>query len=231
MMASQPFAERESPITHRAPVSHHPVRKRKCENRLRRGISLYTSGTSPTALLSLLVVLLSWSCLLGAVSAAELHGDRVSIVNDDLVWKRSSLHLDTRPPPVVLPLMPPILAYEDVTKTLSAPPSKRSLATAASSSAANIVVPKPFDTGLSNNFTNSCASFMSRLLKSDAFNSCHPFSLLMQVRQSLLMKQNPVVLTQHRHQVASLTRPNRSSASHRLSKQHVLSTSLNVQQP
>lgn len=182
-MESQPLAEHESPIMHRAPLSHHAVRKRKHENRLRRGnFSLYTGRTSPSALLSLLVVLLSWSSLLvGAVSAAIPHGDRLSNVDDDLLWKGSSLHLDTRPPPIIPLLMPPVLAIEDASKTLSAPPSKRSLATAASSSAANFQVPKPFDTGLSNNFTSSCASYLSKLLKSDAFNNCHPFSLLLQV--------------------------------------------------
>ncbi|KAJ4331507.1 hypothetical protein N0V95_009871 [Ascochyta clinopodiicola] len=76
--------------------------------------------------------------------------------------------------------MPPVLAIEDATRTFSAPPSKRSLAVASSSSPANFVVPKPFDTGLSNNFTSSCANFMNKLLKSDALNNCHPFSLLLQ---------------------------------------------------
>jgi hypothetical protein len=167
---------------HRAPLSHHPVQKRKNENRLRRGIfSLYTGRTSPSALLSVLVVLLSWSSLLGAVTAAEPHGDRLSIVNPDLLWEGSTLRLDTRPPPIIPLLMPPVLADEDATRTLSAPPSKRSLATAASGSSSDFNVPKPFDTGLSNNFTASCATYLSKLLKSDAFNNCHPFSLLLQV--------------------------------------------------
>lgn len=179
-METQPFAERESPIMHRAPLSHHPLQKRKHENRLRRGIlSLYTSRTSPSVLLSVLVVLLSWSSLLGAVSA-EPHGDQLSTVDDDLLWTGSSLYIDTRPPPIIPLLMPPILTNEDATKTLSAPPSKRSLAVA-SSSAAAFQVPRPFDTGLSNNFTNSCANYMSKLLNSDALNDCHPFSLLLQV--------------------------------------------------
>jgi hypothetical protein len=182
-MEFQPLTERESPIMHRAPLSHHPVRKRKHENRLRRGIfPLYTGRTSPSALLSVLVVLLSWSSLLvGAVSAVIPHGDRLSIVDDDLLWKGSPLLLDTRPPPIVPLLMPPVLVNEDASRTLPVPPSKRSLVTAASSSAATFQVPKPFDTGLSNNFTSSCASYLSKLLKSDAFNNCHPFSLLLQV--------------------------------------------------
>jgi hypothetical protein len=169
---------------HRAPLSHHAVRKRKHDNRLRRGLfSLYTGRTSPTALLSVLIVLLSWSSLLSAVTAAEPHGDRLSIVDDDLLWKGSTLRLDSRPPPILPLLMPPpVLANQDATKTLSAPPSKRSLATAASGSSSNFNVPKPFDTGLSNNFTSSCATYLSKLLKNDTFNNCHPFSLLLQVR-------------------------------------------------
>ena len=180
-MELQPFAESESPIMHRALLSHHPEQKRQHGNRLRRGIiSLYTSRTSPPALLSVLVIFLSWSSLFG-VASADTHGNRLANVDDDLVWNRSSLHIDTRPPPTIQLFMPPILA-NDATRTLSAPPSKRSLATAASGSASNFQVPRPFDTGLSNNFTNSCAAYMSRLLKNDALNNCHPFSLLLQVR-------------------------------------------------
>ncbi|KAJ8110289.1 hypothetical protein OPT61_g6834 [Boeremia exigua] len=191
-MESQPFAERESPIMHRAPLSHHPVRKRKHENRVCRGIlPLYTSRTSPSVLLTVLVVLLSWSSLLGAVSAAEPHGDRLSTVDDDLLWKGSSLYIDTRPPPIIPLLMPPILANEDATTTLSAPPSKRSLATAASSSAADFQVPKPFDTGVSNNFTTSCANYMNKLLSSDALNKCHPFSLLLQTLEATCAVNEP----------------------------------------
>lgn len=221
-MDFQSFAARESPIMHRASMSHHPVQKRKHDNRLRRGIiSLYTSRTSPSALLSVLVVFLSWSSLLGVASAVEPHVDRLSIVDDDLLWKGSSLHIDTRPPPILQLLMPPILANEDATRTLSAPPSKRSLATAASGSASNFQVPKPFDTGLSNNFTNSCAAYMSRLLKNDALNNCHPFSLLLQVR--VTQPTNASCCTNLcRHQVAFSTRQNPSFASHRLLKPHVL---------
>lgn len=182
-MEFQLLAERGSPIMHRAQLSHHSGRKRKHQNRLRRGISsLYTGRTSPSALLSVLVVLLSWSSLLGAVTAAQPHGDQLSSVDDNLLWNGSTLSLDTRPPPIIPLLMPPVLANEDATKTLSAPPSKRSLATAASGSSSNFNVPKPFDTGLSNNFTSSCATYLSKLLRSEALNECHPFSLLLQVR-------------------------------------------------
>lgn len=189
------MAERKSPIMHRALVSHHPAQKRKHENRLCRGTpSLYTSRTSPSVLFSVLVILLSWSSLLGAVSAAEPHGDRLSIVDDDLLWKGSSLHIDARPPPIIPLLMPPIFANEDATRTLSAPPSKRSLAVA-SSSDADFQLPKPFDTGLSNNFTNSCANYMSKLLSSDALNNCHPFSLMLQVRiSSRALRSNKLIL-------------------------------------
>ncbi|KZM19560.1 uncharacterized protein EKO05_0004185 [Ascochyta rabiei] len=166
---------------HPAPLSHHPQRKRKHENRLCRcTISLYAGSTSPSAWLTLLVVLLSCTCLLRPVSAAQSHAHRFCILDDPLAWERSSLRLDTRPPPIIPLLMPPVLAIEYATKTLSAPLSKRSLATASSTSAADFPLPKPFDTGLSNNFTSSCANFMNNWLQSDALNSCHPFSLLLQ---------------------------------------------------
>lgn len=182
-MEFQPFAESESPIMHRALLSHHAEQKRQHRHRLRLGIiSLYTSRTSPPALLSVLVIFLSWSSLFG-VAFADTYGKRLVNVDDDLAWNGSSLHIDTRPPPTIQLFMPPILA-NDATRTLSAPPSKRSLATAPSGSASNFQVPRPFDTGLSNNFTNSCAAYMSRLLKNEALNNCHPFSLLLQTSSS-----------------------------------------------
>ena len=155
---------------HRALLSHHAEQKRQHRHRLRLGIiSLYTSRTSPPALLSVLVIFLSWSSLFG-VAFADTYGKRLVNVDDDLAWNGSSLHIDTRPPPTIQLFMPPILA-NDATRTLSAPPSKMSLATAPSGSSSNFQVPRPFDTGLSNNFTNSCAAYMSRLLKNEALNN------------------------------------------------------------
>lgn len=118
-----------------------------------------------------------------AVSASEAHGDRPALllVADDQSWKGSSLLLDQRPPPVVPLLMPPLHSEEDAaTQTLSAPPSKRSIITDPNVDEPDFAIPKPFDTGLSNNFTSACASYLTRLRTSDAFNNCHPFSLMLQ---------------------------------------------------
>ncbi|KAI4754436.1 hypothetical protein E4T52_13417 [Aureobasidium sp. EXF-3400] len=43
-------------------------------------------------------------------------------------------------------------------------------------------LPRPFDTGLGNNFTtSSCPAFFKDFLSNDAFNECVPLSLLLQV--------------------------------------------------
>ncbi|KAF1842346.1 uncharacterized protein K460DRAFT_409761 [Cucurbitaria berberidis CBS 394.84] len=174
-------------------LSHHrsttlPPRKKQQHTNLCRGTSLYaTTAPPPTrfdsrALLSLLVVFLSWSSLFVAASAADTHGNRLAplLVEDDLAWKGSSLYLDPRPPPIAPLLMPPLHSNQDATRTLSAPRSKRSIATDPDGDKTDFAIPRPFDTGLSNNFTSSCASFLSRLIRSDAFNNCHPFSLMLQ---------------------------------------------------
>jgi hypothetical protein len=170
-MGSQCFANCESEATL---VSHHrplPTR-RQHENRC-RGVSLYPRvlpriGFHIRALLSLLVVFLSCSSLaapVSAQSAAEAHG----------------LYLDLSPPPIAPLLMPPIQSDDDATTTLSLRQSKRSIDTDSNVANADFETPKAFDTGLSNNFTNSCANFLSHLRVSDDFNNCHPFSLLLQV--------------------------------------------------
>ena len=43
-------------------------------------------------------------------------------------------------------------------------------------------LPRPFDTGLGNNYTQeSCPSFINNFLRNETFTSCLPFSLLLQV--------------------------------------------------
>lgn len=63
---------------------------------------------------------------------------------------------------------------------------KRAASTSSSASpvstAASDGLPKPFDTGLGNNFTtSSCPAFFRDFLSDDAFNECVPLSLLLQV--------------------------------------------------
>ena len=184
-MRSQCF-ERESV----AILSHHnplPTRKRQHENGC-RGVPLYLRvspriGFQFRALLLLLVVFLSCSSQAAPVSATEAHGDRPALlVEDDLAWTGSALYLDLSPPPSASLLMPPLKRNDDVTQTLSAPLSERAINTDSNTAdSSKFEVPKAFDTGFSNNFTNSCANFLNRLRQSTDFNNCHPFSLLIQV--------------------------------------------------
>ncbi|CAI9627432.1 unnamed protein product [Alternaria burnsii] len=77
--------------------------------------------------------------------------------------------------------MPPLKRDDDVTQTPSAPLSERAINTDSNTAdSSKFEVPKAFDTGFSNNFTNSCANFLNRLRSSTEFNNCHPFSLLIQ---------------------------------------------------
>ena len=206
-MSSQCFADCESEA---ALVSHHhplPTRKRQHENRC-RGVSLYPRVSPRTgfhihALLSLLVAFLSCSSLAAPVSAAEAHGERPALlVQDDLAWTGSSLYLDLSPPPIAPLLMPPIQSVDDANKALLLRPSKRSIDTDSDVPDTDFEVPKAFDTGLSNNFTNSCANFLNRLRASDDFNNCHPFSLLLQVSLSILLARRHM-LTTSRHRADS----------------------------
>lgn len=190
-MSAQPLARCDSGTTllsHHEGAPLHAATTRDEHNNC-RSCSSHTKPLSPSgfhshALLSLLVVFLSWSSLSVVVSASETHGDRPALllVADDQPWKGSSLLLDQRPPPIIPLLMPPLHGEDDATQTLSAPPSKRSITTDPSVDTPDFTIPKPFDTGLSNNFTSACASFLARMRNSDAFNNCHPFSLMLQVR-------------------------------------------------
>ncbi|OAG10746.1 uncharacterized protein CC84DRAFT_1214043 [Paraphaeosphaeria sporulosa] len=79
--------------------------------------------------------------------------------------------------------MPPVY-YGDATKTTSAPPSKRSVKTDPSASG-DFQIPTAFDSALSNNFTNNCATFFKTMLHSETVTSCHPFSLMLRTSNAL----------------------------------------------
>ncbi|KAF2691949.1 hypothetical protein K458DRAFT_286606 [Lentithecium fluviatile CBS 122367] len=93
--------------------------------------------------------------------------------------------------------MPPV-HDGDATRTISAPPSKRSLDTDPESSDANFQIPTPYDSGLSNNFTTSCDDFLNnRMLGSDTIKNCHPFSLLLLTSTGLFdASQSKIRITQ-----------------------------------
>lgn len=65
------------------------------------------------------------------------------------------------------------------TASTSAGSSSTSIISAPSADAS---LPQPFDGGLGNNFTQpSCPTFINGFLRNETFNSCLPFSLLLQV--------------------------------------------------
>jgi hypothetical protein len=162
-------------------MSHHAASgaatrrlKKQSENHIqhhRRCAPLSTIRS--TGVFSLLVVLVLVSSL--APAAAIPHGDRrpratplPAILVDD-----SSL---------LPPLMPP--PHDGAaTRTSSAPLSKKSLALDPKASDGDFQIPTPFDTGLPKNFTSGCNDFLNDMLKSDTLSTCHPFSMLLLVRQ------------------------------------------------
>lgn len=187
VMMSSTFIVQPYRSVHGSTVSHHelvfqPNTKRKQNESVCRGASSFSSRRRLLRFRAsqLFFIAFLWSLLIGATSAANGESSTFAIqVEDDLGWKGSALRIDHRPPPEVPPLMPPLYHdalrnNEDGSKAAYAVLSKR---------VATTDIPEPFDTGLSNNFTSSCASFLTRLRTNDEFKKCRPFSLMLQVRR------------------------------------------------
>lgn len=140
------------------------------------------------ALLPFVVLLVTWSSLLGVAAGQELGSQRSAGTLDDTWIGSSLLQLDTRPAPPLPPFMSGELRRrqdddeEKSTATSTAAPSTVSLATDPKATEAGFSIPKAFDTALSSNFTEQCTKFFRLFLTEDAFTLCHPFSLLIQVR-------------------------------------------------
>lgn len=138
-------------------------------------------------LLSLVVIIVSWTSLLGAATAQKTHGDRqrsASLSTDDLdpAWKGPSLLVvDTRPPPVA-PLLMHLRRRGNGATTTQSSASHTTTLIAASATPSDFTTPSPFDSSLSNNYTAPCAQFFHTMLSDQSFIDCHPFSLLLQVR-------------------------------------------------
>lgn len=72
-------------------------------------------------------------------------------------------------------------AAETATEEKSSPSTTVEVTSAALASATTTVLPQPFDTTLGNNFTsNGCPKFFVSFLSDATFQSCYPFSLLLQ---------------------------------------------------
>ncbi|KAF2643408.1 hypothetical protein P280DRAFT_467440 [Massarina eburnea CBS 473.64] len=141
-------------------ASQNAHEKQSSQRRDHRSLYFRASTPARSALLWLAVL----SIVASLFTAADAHGH----LRED--------SLDTPSPPPVPLLMPPV-RDGDPSKTTTAPPSKRS--------DAGFSVPKPFDSSLSNNFTDNCANFFSRMLTGDTINTCHPFSMLLQTSTGL----------------------------------------------
>jgi hypothetical protein len=190
--------ECERGLVHGISVSHHAqTRRKQNEEACGTASSSLTSPRPPRmgfcfrALLSVFAGLFLWSSLVGTASATN--GDRSTLlavhVEDDLVWKGSALSLDLREAPVPLLLMPPLHNDEVAVQA-----QKRAVNTDPNAGKGNFAIPEPFDTGLSNNFTQSCANFLNKMRMDDSFRKCHPFSLLLQVCLFVFPKQAWAVL-------------------------------------
>ncbi|THW79661.1 hypothetical protein D6D18_09277 [Aureobasidium pullulans] len=68
----------------------------------------------------------------------------------------------------------------------------------AATSGSSDALPRPFDTGLGNNFTTStCPTFFKTFLSDETFNECVPLSLLLQTSTSFFtVQRSPVRLAQ-----------------------------------
>jgi hypothetical protein len=184
----------EPGLAHGSRVSHHAKTRRNQNEITSRGASslfrkakLAHTGYRSHALFSVFLAFFLWSSLISAVSATN--GDRPTLlaihVEDDLAWKGSALYLDDRAPPTPPLLMPPLHNDEEAV-TLS----KRAVNTDPGAGKNDFTIPEPFDTGLSNNFSSSCASFLTRMRTNDTFRKCRPFSLMLQVCSSTMSRKN-----------------------------------------
>jgi hypothetical protein len=86
-------------------------------------------------------------------------------------------------------------------------------------------LPRPFDSNLGNNFTTStCPTFFERFLNDQAFASCLPLSLLLQVCQTVFLRRRASLTICTRHPVASSQLHDLSYDSRPFLTAHVTST-------
>lgn len=166
------------------------IRKPSIQSRDHQHLYLKTRsprGSSACRLVWLVVVLLVASLFTTSEAA---HGDlrdrrrrppfpAIPVITDNVVpapKSHSLLLIDTRPPPYVPPLMPPT-NDGNFNHIRSAPSTKRA--------DDGFQVPRPFDSSLSNNFTDNCDNFFQRMLSSETITQCHPFSMLLQTSNGL----------------------------------------------
>jgi len=168
-----------------SPLPNRQTPSKRLENTSRAASCSSTAPRLPhtrsalRALLLTLVAFCFWASLINTVSATN--ADRPALlaihVEDDLAWKGSALYLDHQAPPTAPFFMPPLHNDQDGTQA-----ARRAVSTDPNAGKGDFSIPEPFDTGLSNNLTNTCAAFLQRMRGDASFRKCHPFSLLLQVR-------------------------------------------------
>ncbi|EAT91752.1 hypothetical protein HBH56_010580 [Parastagonospora nodorum] len=181
----------EPRLVHGFQMSHHeasplPNREtpsKRLENSSRAASCSLTASRPPhtrstsRALLLIFVAFCFWTSLINTVSATN--ADRPALlavhVEDDLAWKGSALYVDHQAPPTAPSFMPPLHNDHDGKQA-----ARRAVSTDPSAGKGDFTIPEPFDTGLSNNLTNTCAAFLQRMRGDASFRKCHPFSLLLQ---------------------------------------------------
>ena len=121
----------------------------------------------PSTLVCLIILLCFCSPCVGAAATPY---DQDEQATQALTSTESVLLFDRSTPPE--PYLQHFLKRAASTSSSAAPVS----------TAASDGLPRPFDTGLGNNFTtSSCPAFFRDFLSDDAFNECVPLSLLLQV--------------------------------------------------
>lgn len=73
------------------------------------------------------------------------------------------------------------LSSTSSTATVGTAATTTSSGLASATDTSSVTLPTPFDLGFSNNITSSCESFMTSMLSNATFQTCLPFSLLLQV--------------------------------------------------
>ncbi|KAI9727611.1 MAG: hypothetical protein M1834_008051 [Cirrosporium novae-zelandiae] len=127
-----------------------------------------------------------------AIDIPTLHGSTLAQLS-----RKGQIIVDPRPSPV--PRTSPFEIFEranDASSTATSSTSSPSstLATAATVSSSSL--PTPFDTSLGSNYTtSSCPKYINTFLSDDDFQTCLPFSLLLQNSQSFFQTEKSLVKT------------------------------------
>lgn len=145
----------------------------------------FLSTTWTLIILSILICCVSTTTALEVAMPVQTALDLASFANSGI------LLVDQRPHPSNKESIHDDLRRRDdsttatASTTLSSATASTTLATSTLTISSTTTLPSPFDSSLGNNFTDSlCPEFITSLISTDLFQSCLPFSLLLQVSKS-----------------------------------------------